>query len=433
MLKLSRHGSWFSSLRLRSTAVLGLMVLAAGILATSSAQAQTFIVLHKFTGGSDGAAPRSGLVADSAGNLYGTTAGGGIWHGQPAAGVVFKLDQNGVETVLATFSGGGAAGPFGTLARDSSGHLYGTTSESDINGGGIVFEVFAPGGRTALHIFGKGQMEDGEHPYAGVILDGKGTLYGTTTAGGASSLGVVFKLHIKSRKETILHSFTGKGGDGVIPSAPVIRDAAGNLYGTTEAGGTYGGPCGSPPLGGCGVVFKINISGEETVLHRFAGGTDGANPGAGLLRDGSGNLYGTTYYGGSGGCQYGSFTGCGTVFKLDKTRKETILYNFTGGADGAVPTASLIRDVVGNFYGTTVLGGGTGCLSQLGCGTVFKLDTTGKETVLYRFTGGSDGANPYTELLRDSAGNLYGTTFRGAGGDKNLCPLGCGVVFKITP
>jgi uncharacterized repeat protein (TIGR03803 family) len=434
MLNRSRDESWVSSLRLRpARAMLTMALVLTAIFPYRSAQAQTFKVLYRFNGDSDGGGPRSGLIFDSAGNLYGTTALGGIWHGQSAAGVVFKLDKNRDETVLTTFSGGGAGNPLGTLARDSSGHLYGTTAETGINGGGTVFQVLAKGGRTALHIFDKGEMGDGTSPHAGVILDKKGNLYGTTTTGGASDFGVVFNLQIKSRKETILHSFTGEGGDGVVPVAPVIRDATGSLYGTTELGGTYGGACGSAPLGGCGIVFKINKANTETVLYRFTGGADGANPTAGLLPDAAGNLYGTTSYGGSGGCQYGSFIGCGTVFKLDKSRHETLLYTFVGGNDGAVPTDSLIRDAAGNFYGTTSLGGGTGCQSQLGCGTVFKLDSTGKETVLYRFTGGADGANPNAELLQDAAGNLYGTTFRGGGGDKNVCSLGCGVVFKITP
>jgi uncharacterized repeat protein (TIGR03803 family) len=421
--------------RLARTALALATILILAALAIPSAQAQTLTVLHTFTGRSDGGEPDSGLITDSDGNLYGATTLGGLQNGA-GAGVVFKLDPDGGETVLATFDGvgGGAANPIGTLARDSSGNFYGTAENSGTHGsGGTVFEVFATGGKKALHVFGRGGAGDGMNPVAGVIRDKKGNLYGTTTVGGTSDFGVVFKLHVKPSKETILHTFTGKKGDGVFPSAPVVRDAAGNLYGTTEAGGTYGGVCGSAPLGGCGIVFKINTDEKETVLYRFAGATDGANPSAGLLRDAAGNLYGTTYYGGSGACQYGSATGCGTIFKLDKTRHETILYSFTGGTDGAVPSAGLIRDTAGNFYGTTFIGGGTGCLSQLGCGTVFQLDTTGKETVLYRFTGEADGENPNTELLRDAAGNLYGTTLRGAGGDKKICSLGCGVVFKIAP
>jgi uncharacterized repeat protein (TIGR03803 family) len=254
---------------------------------------------------------------------------------------VFKLDSNNVESVLTTFRGvlGDGGDPMGTLVRDSSGNLYGTT----LNGGGpksgTVFEVEPNDTRLGLHVFGK-VSGDGVGPFAGLILDKDWNLYGATGSGGASGLGTVFKLHINPRKETILHSFTGASGDGTGPLAPVIRDAAGNLYGTTEAGGTYGGACGSPPSGGCGIVFKISSANKEVVLHRFKG-ADGANPTAGLVRDAAGNLYGTTYYGGSGGCQNGLFRGCGTIFKVDKSGKETLLYSFTGGSDGALPGCRL--------------------------------------------------------------------------------------------
>ncbi|HSZ01451.1 MAG TPA: choice-of-anchor tandem repeat GloVer-containing protein [Terriglobales bacterium] len=432
ILKLSRHGSWFSSLRLRSTAVLGLMVLATGILAASSAQAQAFTVLYSFTGGADGAEPISGLIMDPAGNLYGTTAAGGVFHNRTAAGVVFKLDATGVETVLATFSGvnGDGAGPLGTLVRDSSGNLYGTTLSGGHENSGTAFKVLPTGGKVGLHIFGKA-AEDGINPYAGLVLDKKWNLYGTTTAGGRTGYGTVFKLHLIPGKETILHSFR-IAGDGATPLAPVVRDSAGNLYGTTEEAGRFGGACGTI---GCGIVFKINPVGKEEILHRFWGGADGANPQAGLVRDAAGNLYGTTTYGGGGACQNGSFMGCGTVFKLDKTGKETVLYRFTGGSDGANPFSGLVRDSVGNLYGTTYQGGNTGCQSQMGgCGTVFKVDMSGKETVLYSFTGAADGETPFSGLLRDAAGNLYGTTAAGGTKNKNVCPSsGCGVVFKIAP
>jgi len=399
-------------------------------------QAQTFTVLYSFTGGADGAEPLSGLIMDSAGSLYGTTAAGGIFHNQTVAGVVFELDATDVETVLGTFSGvnGQGAGPLGTLVRDSSGNLYGTTFSGGYqNRTGTAFKVFPSGGKIGMHIFGK-VGGDGMNPSAGLVLDKKGNLYGTTTAGGSTGYGVVYRLHITSRKETILHTFTGKRGDGIDGFGPLIRDGAGNLYGTTFQGGTYGGACGSFP-GGCGIVFKMSPAGKEKVLYRFTGGTDGANPEAGLVRDAAGNLYGTTTYGGGGACQNGSFTGCGTVFKVDKTGKETVLYRFTGGTDGANPFAGLVRDSAGNLYGTTYQGGNTGCQSQMGgCGTVFKVDTTGKEIVLYSFTGGTDGETPFAGLLLDAAGNLYGTTAAGGTKNKNVCASsGCGTVFKLTP
>jgi uncharacterized repeat protein (TIGR03803 family) len=228
----------------------------------------------------------------------------------------------------------------------------------------------------------------------------------------------VFKVHIKPSRETILHSFTGTGGDGALPMAGLVRDAAGNLYGTTVEGRAYGGQCGG--FGGCGTIFKIDPTGKETVLYVFTGETDGQAPG-GLLRDLAGNLYGTTAFGGAGAA--------GTVFKLDASGKKTVLYSFTGGTDGDEPVGPLVRDKGGNFYGVTNVGGGKGCSS--GCGTVFKLSKAGKETILYRFTGGVDGAYPVAGLLRDKAGNLYGTTLYG--GDAKVCSPGCGVVFEVTP
>ena len=223
----------------------------------------------------------------------------------------------------------------------------------------------------------------------------------------------------------MLYSFTGKK-DGRSPKASLIRDSAGNLYGTAEFGGWFGGKC----TDGCGVVFKLDSSGTQTVLHRFGGGKNGAFPVASLIRDAAGNLYGTTNAGGTHPCKSG--IGCGTVFKVSKTCKHTVLYNFAGLPDGEGPTAALTRDAAGNLYGTTELGGDSGCVvSPLGCGTVFEL-AKGQDTVLYSFSGGADGAMPEAGLLRDPAGNFYGTTSSGgtAGCSKNL---GCGVVFKITP
>ena len=199
---------------------------------------------------------------------------------------------------------------------------------------------------------------------------------------------------------TPLHDFTGP--DGSFPNAGVFRDSAGNLYGTTYSGGALG----------FGTVFKIDTNNNETVLYSFAGGTDGANPIAPVLRDSAGNLYGTTPTGGSPVCQ------CGTVFKVSSSGKETVLYRFRGGTDGATPTAGLVRDSAGNLYGTTSTGG------TYNNGTVFKVNASSKESVLYSFTGGSDGGTPSFGLIRDTAGDLYGTT--AAGGDG-----GGGVVYKL--
>jgi uncharacterized repeat protein (TIGR03803 family) len=316
---------------------------------------------------------------------------------------------------------------------------------------------------------------DGINPNAALIRDKAGNLYGTTLNGGASGLGTVFKLDT-SGNETLLHSFTGSNGDGALPSGGLTMDKAGNLYGTTSYGGA--GACGFFGLSGCGTVFKLDTSGSETVLYSFTGsGGDGAVPSGGLILDKAGNLYGTTFGGGAGTCSLG----CGTVFKLDTSGNETVLHSFTGG-DGAGPVAGLIMDKAGNLYGVTAAGGttfisginsGDGTVFKLDTsgnetvlhsfanspdgtgpdaglimdkagnlysttvfggasyyGTVFKLDTSGNETVLYNFTGPpSDGAYPAAALVMDKAGNLYGTTPNG--GASSNCFVGCGTVFKL--
>jgi uncharacterized repeat protein (TIGR03803 family) len=249
----------------------------------------------------------------------------------------------------------------------------------------------------------------GSQPFASLIRDSKGNLYGTTMIDGAYSYGTVFKIS-PAGKETVLYSFKGTGGDGANPVAPLVRDAAGNVYGTTENGGTFGGAC---RAFGCGIVFKITPAGKETVLYQFTGTAgDGLNPGQGLVRDSAGNLYGTNFSGGA----YGR----GTVFKLDPTGTETVLYSFgANNPDGIFPFGgSLIRDSAGNLYGTTELDS-----SQ--SGTVFKLDPNGTETILHFFNYGSgDGEDPYGTLVRDAAGNIYGVTNFGG-------TFGNGIVFKL--
>jgi uncharacterized repeat protein (TIGR03803 family) len=353
-------------------------------------------VLYTFPSGSDGDNPLAGVVRDSAGNLYGTT----LYGGPSARGVVVKVDATGHETVLYSFTGGADGGyPDGGVILDSTGNLYGTSSSGGI-GAGVVFKLDTTGNETVLYSFTGGA--DGGNPQAGLIFDSAGNLYGTTYSGGTSGQGVVFKLDTTGH-ETVLYSFMG-GADGGSPAAGVIRDSAGNLYGTTVYGGASN----------CGVVFKVDTTRHEIVLHRFTGGADGCNPYAGVIRDSAGNLVGTTRGGGPG------LFGPGVVYLVDTTGDETVLYSFTGGDDGGDPYGGVIRDSAGNLYGTTFSGGPSGQ------GAVFKLDTTGEETVLYSFTGGSDGGNPIGGVIRDSAGDLYGTTT--AGGKR-----GGGVLFKLKP
>ncbi len=309
----------------------------AGVVYKLDATAQE-TVLYSFTGRTDGSDPVAGVIHDPAGNLYGTTFGGGT----SGLGVVYKLDTAGVETVLHSFTAGGTDGryPNAGVIRDSAGNLYGTTYRGGIADWGVIYKLDTAGIETVLYSFTGGA--DGGLPLAGVIRDSAGNLYGTTIYGGTASQGVVFKLDPASHKYTVLHSFTGT--DGSLPVAGVIRDPAGNLYGTTENGGTAD----------FGVVFKLDTAGVETVLHsficgNFTCGAGGCLPFAGVIRDSAGNLYGTTLEGG---------TDCaGVVYKLDPAGNETVLHNFTGGADGVYPAAGVIRGPAGNLFGTTTYGG----------------------------------------------------------------------------
>jgi uncharacterized repeat protein (TIGR03803 family) len=373
--------------------------------APRSAQAQTITVLYTFTSTTDGEQPDASLTSDAAGNLYGTTQYGGTKGG---FGTAFKLDTTSKETVLLSFAGTpDAEDPYSGLTRDKAGNLYGTTLYGGTNGGfGTVFKLHPGGKETVVYSFSG--TPDGEDPRSVLVRDAAGNLYGTTQYGGTNGgFGTVFKLGPKG-KLTLLHSFAGTP-DGEDPYAGLLRDKAGNLFGTTLYGGTNGG---------FGTVFKLNVKGKLTLLHSFAGTPDGVNPLAGLLRDAAGNLYGTTQYGGTNG-------GYGTVFKLNVKGKLTLLHSFGGLPDGQNPYARLIRDPAGNFYGTTFYGGASGY------GTVFKLDTTGKFTILHSFNYSPDGAHPIAGLILDKAGNLYGTT--SDGGDTSCGFSGCGTVFKITP
>ena len=321
-------------------------------------------------------------------------------------------------TTLYTFTGGtDGAFPEG-LTLDSSGNLYGLASAGGDPscfsgyGCGTVFKLDATGQFTILHAFTG--TPDGATPssFSALVRDARGNLYGTTQAGGAADGGTVFRVDPTGR-EKVLHSFNH--ADGFDPSGGVVRDAAGNLYGTTDFGGDANCNGGS----GCGVVFKLDRTGKKTVLHRFTGTPDGQEPLSRLGPYAAGNLYGTT---GFGGAQCANPDGCGTIFKLDATGQETILYAFTGGADGGVPYAGLVRDAAGNLYGTTV---GFGTYDN---GVVFKLDPYGSQTVLYSFTGGADGGTPIAGLTWGPGGSLYGTTIYGGDPD-----CGCGIVFKLDP
>jgi uncharacterized repeat protein (TIGR03803 family) len=406
MTKTAKHQNWI--LRWRPMSALGVTVciVLLQLVVAATMQGQTYSVVYSF--GSvvnDGSDPIAGLVLDAHDNLYGTTYEGGA----AGYGTVFKIDTTGTETVLHNFAGIGAgdgAHPHAGLALDAQDNLYGTTWMGGAHGQtgqGTVFKVDATGNETVLFEF-DGAGGDGTKP-SGLVLDAQGNLYGTTALGGANGAnkdGTVFKLDAAGN-ETILHTFRTGPTDGATPYGGVVLDAEGNLYGTTTRGGRSIYP---------GSVFKLGTTGVETVLHRFAGSPDGATPYAGLVLDGQGNMYGTTYGGGT--------AGHGAVFKVDSSGNETVLYSFTGTPDGANPYGGLVLDAEGNLYGTTYGGGAAGY------GTLFEINATSNETVLHSFgSTKGDGKYPYAGLVLDALGDLYGTTTHGGAHNK-------GTVFKLT-
>lgn len=374
-------------------------------------------VLHSFVPGSgDGYHPEAGLVMDATGNLYGTTYfGGNNTHCKPDCGTVFKLSPDGTETVLHSFGGGkDGANPIGVPVFDKLGNLYGSTFAgggcSALTAGcGTVFKITPSGKVTILYRFNPTNvLLDGENPHGGVVLDATGNLYGTTQNGGAFGGGIVFKL-TPAGKETVLYNFGAISNDGSNPLAGVILDKNGNLYGTATSGGTGNGS---------GTVFVVTPAGQETVLWNFGVQPgDGANPEAGLVMDTRGNLYGTTYLGGNAGCFSG---GCGTVFRISPTGKETVLYRFPkSGSNGNNPQAGLVFDAGGSLYGTTFSGG------AYGGGVVFKLIPSRVVFVLWSVGGPFQGYDSQASLIFDNqTGTLYGTT--DFGGTKNG-----GTVFSI--
>jgi uncharacterized repeat protein (TIGR03803 family) len=377
--------------------------------------ASKYRVLHSFTG-SDGSGPYGGVTLDQKGDLYGTTAGGGV------CGTVFRLKSQTSgrweETVLYQFgSGHDPCDPWSSIIFDDAHNLYATTVGGGAYYSGTVFELTRGSDGwmdSVLYSFGA-HSNDAYAPSAGLVMDNVGNLYGTGHA--------VFELQPDSGgwSEKVLHHFCSwsncRDGDG--PFAGLILDASGNLYGTTEDGG---GNCGS-----CGVVFELDsVSGgtwREHVLHAFDNnGKDGYTPGNGaLITDAKGNLYGTTEVGVAGEW--------GTVFRLtrgtDDLWREAILYNFKNGPSGGFPAAGVVMDKAGNLYGTTDSGGTTSC----DCGVVYKLapGKNGKWTyaVLHAFSG-IDGAIPAGNLTLDDKGNLYGGTVLGGS-------TGNGVIFELTP
>ncbi|MGA8491475.1 MAG: choice-of-anchor tandem repeat GloVer-containing protein [Terriglobales bacterium] len=394
---------------------------------TSGAWGQTkYKTLHTFHG-KDGTGPEAGLIFDAAGNLYGTTNGGGAYK----EGTVFELTptSNGgwAETVLYSFCAQSKCtdgkNPFASVIFDAAGNLYGTASGGQngkycYDGCGVVFELTptTSGEWTESVLYSFTGGPDGAGPVAGLVVDTAGNLFGTTWQGGHitsfcyDGCGVVFELTPGSKgwTESVPHTFMDKW-DGSNSTAALVLDSTGNLYGVAWNGGRYED----------GNVFKLTPNSDgswtEKVLHQFRG-KDGAEPQGRLIFDTAGNLYGSTIVSEA----YGS------VFQLVPNSNGTwtrhILHQFKGGKDGATPYAGLTFDSAGSLYGDTNSGG------DHGYGVVFRLTPTStggwSYRVLHAFNSTS-GANPRGDLVVDGAGNLYGTTYAGGKGH--------GTVFEITP
>jgi uncharacterized repeat protein (TIGR03803 family) len=428
----TNHAQHFTSAllsRLRATAFAVALVFALTSFPVHLAQAQTFTVLHTFSG-PDGAYPYAGVTVDGGGNLYGTTPVGGL-----KDGTVFKLRRSSsgyTLNPLYSFTGyGGPAIPYGGVIFGPDGTLYGTTNEGGAIGLGTVFNMRPPATvcKTALCPWTINQLyafqgfdgADGGNPeYGEVAFDQAGNIYGTTRNYGPNGDGMVYQLSRSSGgwTENILYNFRGvNGSDGAWPDHNVIFDSSGNLYGTTSSGGLYGGEYGG------GTVFRLTPSGSgwtESVIMNFP--PPGSNVGvylqAGLIIDQADNLYGATSFS-SGGYEGGS------VFELSPSSNGwelTVLYVFTED-NSQGPVGNLVMDNSGNLYGATYAAG------AFGWGNVFKLTRSGggwTYTDLYDFTEGNDGALPSGDLTMDASGNLYGTTQKGGS-------YGLGVVWEITP
>ena len=437
------------TLRARMAALIPLAILTAVLTIVPTAQAQTFQVVHAFTGDAGGYYPSFGVVIDRAGDLYGSAAYGGNYTSscnyvgtQTGCGVVYKLSRHGsgwVFNVLSSFDGANGYNPEQLITLAPDGTLYGTT----LWGGSGRCTGFGPGCGTIFRLHPPatfcrsvscpwtisnphqflGQPSDGAFPAGGSLtMDSAGNLYGTTGNGGLYGVGIVYELSPTENGWTmsVLNNFSGANGE--FPDGGVVFDNAGNLYGVTMQGGILN--CDEAPAG-CGAVYQLTHTGSgwiEHVLHSFNAETDGAFPSGNPVIDSSGNVYGETE-------SYGPNSG-GTVWELSPGNGGwtfSVLYSFPDGS-GTGPYGGLLLDSGGNLYGTNINYGA----HQYG--SVFKLSPSANGwiyTDLHDFTGGSDGGLPYSSVSMDSAGNLFGITV--AGGSLQSCPGGCGVVWEITP
>ena len=413
-------------------------------------RAQTYTIIHSFTGGADGAKPFAGLTLDRAGNLYGTASEGGVVldYCTAGCGTVFKLTRKNFVWLFSPIysfgpsTGAGGYQPIAGITIGPDGNLYGTTEFATAGGQycsspgcGTVFElqppasvcksVFCPWTETELYAF-QGAFDGANPGYGNVAFDQAGNIYGTTQSGGVvrcPQCGTVYELsRSQGWRESLLYVFSDYSG-GEAPLSGVTFDSTGSLYGTTSVGGS--GNC----IVGCGVIYSLVSSGgswTENLIYSFGGDNDGASPSAGITFDATGNLYGGTRSGGyHGGNCYTQ--GCGVIFQLSRSDgwSYDLLYTFAGqnsSPNGGL-TGNLTMGADGSLYGSTSADG------AYGFGNVFKLTHSGAGwtyTSLHDFTGGSDGSYPFGSVAVDANGNLYGTASAGGA-------YGNGVVWEIAP
>jgi len=382
-------------------------------------QAQTFVVLHRFTGGGDGATPVAGVSIDLAGNLYGTTSGGNRIYG-----TVYKLKQSGTLQTLHTFRAGQNDGnsPRGRVTLASDGSLFGTTwagpgTGCGGSGCGMVFRLRLPPTIPTtvqwewnLTIIKPLTGDIGANPQGDLTFDVLGNIFGTTVHGGTHGAGAVYTLTRTPNGYIPANLYSPPYyGDGPWLYGGVVFDNSGKLYGTFERDGLFQ----------YGTLYELSPdfpSWDESSVHEFDFTHDGGYPIGGLIADADGNLYGTTSYGGP--------AGQGTVFKVNTSGAYTVLYSFPGKGDGCGPEDKLAFGPDGDLYGTTYCGGAHGY------GSIFKVSPTGQFTSLYDFTGEADGRWPLSTVVFDALGSLYGTA---SAGGNFACNFGCGVVWEITP
>jgi len=395
---------------------LRVIAVAAAFSAAVPAGAAPFAVLYAFNG-VDAAQPQSALLVDSDGALVGTSPFGG----QARKGSVFRLPAGGVAgsmQILYAFTGGAdGSQPFTGLAADPAGNLFGVASAGGDSGDGTIFEILRDGSTfTFERLYSFSGGAEGSVPVGGLTIDDAGNLYGTTARGGAGGVGTVFEWNAADASLTTLYAFSapssGLNADGALPEAALLRDARGDLFGTTAAGGPAGD----------GVVFALVPEGSDysfSVLHAFSGGADQATPVGGLVSDRSGDLFGTT----SGDITVNLY---GTVFELRKIGASYVyrtIHTFQDADDGATPYWTLVLDDAGDLFGTAAVGG------PGNAGTLFELFPAGNDygiRVFHQFLGSVDGAIPAGGVVADAAGRLYGTTLAGG-------VFGWGTLFAFTP